>query len=63
MKYFLSIYDIFASWFVFLTRLLTFGILFLIALMTAVVAKPLILDILSSISPILALWFVFSQIC
>ena len=39
----------------FLTKLLTSGILFPIAVNAAVVAKPLILDVLFSISLILAL--------
>ena len=43
----------------FLTKLLTFGILFSNAVNTELVAKPLILDILPSISVILELKSVF----
>ena len=47
--------DIFPSKPVFLTRILTLGILFSTAVHAAVVAKPLILDIFLSTSVILAL--------
>ena len=43
----------FASYSVFLTRSLTLGILFSTAVRTAVIAKPIILGILPSISVIL----------
>ena len=52
---FFSISLIFVSWSVFLTKLLTSGILFSLAINAEVVAKAVILGILFSISVILAL--------